>query len=116
MRGVGCDGPRETEHHNPRADWRLLVEIHRILVDHANTARGDALSDGPGLIGAMNAKICIFVPLPKVHGAGAERIGGAALASHPPLQPDHPFPEGRPSGEHFLWRVPVGPFLLALDP
>lgn len=42
-----------------------------------------------GLIGAMNAKICIFVPLPKVHGAGAERIGGAAMHPNPALQFNH---------------------------
>src|ERR1019366_9916062 len=50
--------PRRSEHHDPRANRRLLVEIHHILVDHANAAGGDALSDGPGLDRAMDAKIC----------------------------------------------------------
>ncbi len=105
MRGVGCDGPRKTEHHNPRADWCFLVEIHRILIDHAIAARRLARPNGPGLIGAMNAKIRILVALPKIHGAGTERIGGAAVHPNPALQPDHRFHEVRPAVEHFLGRI-----------
>src|ERR1700730_5090916 len=63
----------------------------------------------------MDAKICVLVPLPKIHGAGAERIGGAAVHSEPALQLNHYFLEIRPAVYHFLGRIPVRPFLFALD-
>ena len=59
--------------------------------------------------------IRIVVALPKIHGAGAERIGGAAMHANPALQLNHCFLEVRPALDHFLGRIPVRPFLLALD-
>src|SRR5579875_241292 len=58
--------PRRLQHHDAGANRGLLIKIHRILVNHANAARRLARSDRPGLIGAMDSKIGIAVPLPKI--------------------------------------------------
>jgi len=101
------------EHHNPGADRRLLIEIHRILVDHANAAGGLARTNRPGLIGAMDAKICIVVPC-KDTWRGRRADCGAAVHALPLCSATIDFlRSGRRSP--FPWRIPVRPFLLALD-
>jgi len=92
---------------------RLLIEIHRILVDHANAAGGLARTNRPGLIGAMDAKYVSWF-LAKDTWRGRERIGGPPCMPSPLCSATIDFlsPAGGPP---FPWAIPVRPFLLALD-
>src|SRR5579883_1813843 len=114
-RGLHWPGARVWEHHHARSDRGFLVEIHRILIDHADAAGGEALANCPGLVRAMDAKQRILVSLPKIHGPGAERIGRAAMHANAALQLNHRLEKFGPAVEHFFRRVPVWPLLLALD-
>ena len=63
----------------------------------------------------MDAKQRIVVTLPQIHGAGAERVGRATVHANSALQINHHFLEVWPAIDHLLRRVPVWPFLLALN-
>ena len=44
------------QHDNLAADRRSLVEVDRVLVDHADATGGHALADGPGFDRAVDAE------------------------------------------------------------
>src|SRR5687767_202924 len=61
-------------HHDPGAHLHAFVEVDHVLVHHANAPGGDCLTDGPGLVRAVDA----VVARTEIHGARAERIVRAA--------------------------------------
>ena len=65
--GSNCDRfSVRRKHHDPRTDRRTLVKVDHILVDHADAAGGDALTDGPRFDGAVDAVKRVLVALPEV--------------------------------------------------
>src|SRR5262249_3556490 len=91
------------------------IEIDGVLVDHANAAGGNALADGPGLIGAMDPIKRVSITLPEIHRAGAKRVTRAAAHTDAALQLTHLSPELRLSLQHLLGRIPVRPFPLIMN-
>src|SRR5262249_51370955 len=81
------DGRRQ--HHDLGADARAIVELDDVLVGHSNAARGNALADGPRLVGAVDPVKGVLVALPKIQGAGAERILRTAGHAEAAAQLDH---------------------------
>ena len=84
------------------ADIHPVVEIGHVVVDQAEAARRHRLTDGLRRVGAVDAVDGVA----EIHGAGAERIAGAA--SH----------EARQIGlarDHLRRRMPIRPFGLARD-
>src|SRR5580698_7844868 len=84
------------------ADLDAVVEVLDVLVAHADAAGGHILTDGPGLVGAVNAVECRA----EIHRARAERI--ADTASH----------EMRNAGlprDHLRRRRPIRPLFLRGD-
>ncbi len=63
----------------------------------------------------MDAEERVLVALPQIHRARTERIAGPARHSKPALQCRHLGLKLRLPGDHLGGRVPIRPFLLALD-
>ncbi len=63
----------------------------------------------------MYAKQRVSVALPEIHGACSQRVGGTAMHAEAALQLNQLLFEIGPTLNHFLRRIPVRPFLLALD-
>src|SRR6185437_14434816 len=82
------------------ADWHAVVEVDHVLIDQAETARRDGVSDRLRLVRAVNA----IDGCAQIHCARAERIAGTARH------------EARQVGlalDHFRRWTPIRPFLLA---
>src|SRR5262249_32427142 len=106
------DGRRQ--HHDLGADARAIVELDDVLVGHSNAARGNALADGPRLVGAVDPVKGVLVALPKIQGAGAERILRTARHAEAAAQLVHRRSALGLAREDFFGRIPVRPFLLAV--
>src|SRR5438552_1673775 len=84
----------------------MVAAGRSILVAHADAAGGDRITDRPGRIGAVDA----VKRGAKIHGASAERVGGAALHAGGEVVPLGGF-----AGDHFGRRAPGRPFRLACN-
>ena len=88
------------------ADVDAVVEVGHVVVGHADAARGDGLSDGVGLVRAVDA----ILRSADIDGARAERVANAAY---------HVSRKVRPAAKHRRRRRPIGPFAFvgdAVDP
>src|SRR5215203_6466307 len=88
--------------HDLGAEPDAVVEVDHVLVRHADAARGDRLADGLGLVRAMDA----VERAAEIHGAGAERVLGAAR---------HVARQVGPAADHLGRRAPVRPLALQAD-
>src|SRR5687767_14308033 len=80
---------RGAEHDHGRPDRGPVVQVDRVLVDHADAAGGDAGPDGRWLDRPVDAEERVLTVLPEVHGARAERVAGAARHADAALQLAH---------------------------
>ena len=75
-RAIGLPG---REHDDLRADRHAIVEVDHVGVQHADAAGRDGPADRLRLVGAVDAVERVLAVLEEIHGAGAERIVGAAV-------------------------------------
>src|SRR5216684_7826655 len=115
MRATRFSPHPRSQHHDLGADRRALVEIEHVLVEHADAAGRDAVADGPGLVGAVDAVQGILVALPQIERAGAERIAQAARHADAAAQLAHVPHQLGLARQHLPGRIPVRPFLLVVD-
>src|SRR5207245_9198721 len=80
-----------------------------------DAARRDAVADGPGLVGAVDAEQGILVALPQIERAGAERIAQAARHTDAAAQLAHVPHQLGLARQHLPGRIPVRPFLLVVN-
>src|SRR5688572_30868412 len=118
--GRSADGSRHRraarrQHLHLGADRHAVVEMDHVLVDHADAAGRDALADRMGLRRAVDAIERVLVVLPEIEPAGTDRIARAARNAHAALQLYELRQDVRPAGDHLGGRIPVGPFLPAVD-
>src|SRR6185437_926744 len=90
------------QHHNARSDLYAIEQVLDILIEHADAARRDEVSDRRWLVGAVNA----IDGRAEIHRASAKRV--ARAAGHEARQVGLTF-------DHFRRRMPIGPLGLAAD-
>src|SRR6516162_1117962 len=103
------------EHDDFGADRGSVVEINDVVIRQADAAGRDIGADGPRLVGPVDAIKRVLVALPQIHRPRANRIVGTALHADPALQLHHVLAQLRLARQHFRGRVPIGPFLLAMN-
>jgi hypothetical protein len=73
------------------------------------------MADGPRLIGAVDPVERVLVALPQIKRAGADRVVRSAGHTEPALQLRHVLFQLRLSLQHFCGRIPIRPFLFAMN-
>ena len=101
------------DHHYRRADVNAAVEVDRVHVAHADTARGDVPPDFRRLVGAVDADERVTIVLEEIKGASAERIvppafEGPVLLIDLELRPALHDRRRRHPGRPFLHRPNLG--------
>src|SRR5215472_18220593 len=100
--GLSEVAPLHWQHYNLAADLRAPIEINHVVIEHADAAARNPLTDRVRCVGSVNA----VDGAAEIHGACAERIAGTA--SHKTWQIGLAL-------QHLCRRRPVRPFGLTFD-